>query len=149
VDEATAASAAKSTTGPRTRSERIIKAIPGGKLAAQQPCGTVGNMSDKRSRQRVRKRLPVTLGGKLPAIAADVSPGGFHAEMASVFMPGSVVHGVITIKNKEFPFKGEVAWAQAGNPQLSVRSHFGVRFLEIPEEFAEVLPAQQRVRVVE
>lgn len=80
----------------------------------------------------------MTLGSKLPAFTADVSSGGFCAEMPGVFLPGSLVHGTIALGDHEVPFRGEVTWARAGDPRTSTRSRFGVRFTEVPREFADV-----------
>jgi PilZ domain len=86
-------------------------------------------------RQTIRRsvRLPLSLGRRLPALAADVSRGGFQAELPQVFLPGSKVHGYFLVGETEVPFFGTVAWAHAGNPQLSVFSRIGVKFDEAPE----------------
>jgi hypothetical protein len=89
-------------------------------------------MTKRRNTLRRSVRLPVSFGRKIPAITADVSRGGFQAEMPQVFVPGSTVHGYFLLDEKEVPFEGKVAWAQAGNPQLSVYSKFGVRFAQPP-----------------
>ncbi len=77
-------------------------------------------------------RLPLSLGRRLPALTADVSRGGFQAELSQVFLPGSKVHGYFLVNDEEVPFRGTVAWAEAGNPQLSVFSRIGVKFDETP-----------------
>ncbi len=86
------------------------------------------------NRQTLRRslRLPLSLGRRLPALTADVSRGGFQAELPQVFLPGSKVHGYFLVGETEVPFAGTVAWAEAGNPQLSVYSRIGVRFDETP-----------------
>jgi hypothetical protein len=86
-------------------------------------------------RQTIRRsvRLPLSLGRRLPALSADVSRGGFQAELPQVFLPGSKVHGYFLVGEAEVPFFGTVAWAQAGNPQLSVFSRIGVKFDAPPE----------------
>jgi hypothetical protein len=86
-------------------------------------------------RQSIRRsvRLPVSLGRRLPALSADVSRGGFLAELPQVFVPGSKVHGYFLVGDAEAPFSGTVAWAEPGNPQLSVLSRMGVRFDALPE----------------
>lgn len=86
-------------------------------------------------RQTIRRsiRLPLSLGRRLPALCADVSRGGFQAELPQVFLPGSVVHGYFLVDGAEVAFKGTVAWAVAGNPQLSVYSRIGVKFDQAPE----------------
>lgn len=86
-------------------------------------------------RQTIRRsvRLPLSLGRRLPALSADVSRGGFQAELPQVFLPGSKVHGYFLVGDAEVAFMGTVAWAQAGNPQLSIYSRIGVQFDSIPE----------------
>ncbi len=92
-----------------------------------------------RAQPRHRRRLSVSLGERLPAFTADVSPGGFSGEMAGVFMPGSTVHGSILMGRTRYSFEGEVRWAHPGNPSLSLRSRFGVRFTRIPQALRDVL----------
>jgi hypothetical protein len=86
-------------------------------------------------RQTIRRavRLPLSLGRRLPALSADVSRGGFKAELPQVFLPGSKVHGYFLVGESEVPFRGTVAWAEPGNPQLSIVSRIGVRFDAVPE----------------
>jgi hypothetical protein len=86
-------------------------------------------------RQTIRRsiRLPLSLGRRLPALSADVSRGGFQAELPQVFLPGSSVHGYFIVDGAEVAFRGTVAWAQAGNPQLSIYSRIGVQFEQVPE----------------
>jgi hypothetical protein len=73
-------------------------------------------------------RLPVSLGGRLPAITADVSSAGCRLELPQVFIPGSLVHGYVLHGEKELPFRGEVVWAKPGDPRASVYSAQGIRF---------------------
>lgn len=87
----------------------------------------------KRMTLRRAMRLPMSLGRRLPAISADVSRGGFQAELAQVLLPGSKVHGTFLIGKAEVPFLGTVSWADAGNPQLSISNRIGVRFDEVPK----------------
>lgn len=103
-----------------------------GKLDVLQACATVWRMT---RRQTIRRavRLPLSLGRRLPALSADVSRGGFQAELPQVFLPGSKVHGYFLVGEGEVPFRGTVAWAEAGNPQLSIFSRIGVRFDAVPE----------------
>jgi PilZ domain len=86
----------------------------------------------RRSTVRRSFRLPLSIGGKLPALTADVSRGGFQAELPQVFMPGSVIHGYFLVNDSEVHFRGKVEWAEPGNPQLSVFSRIGVCFDEMP-----------------
>ncbi len=90
-------------------------------------------MTTRRTSLRRSLRLPLSLGRKLPALTADVSRGGFSAELPQVFLPGSQVDGYFLLDDKEVPFRGLVAWAVPGNPMASVFSQMGVRFTEIPE----------------
>ena len=90
---------------------------------------------------RHRRKLKISLGGKLPAFTADVSAGGFSVESAVVQRPGARVEGAITVDNREFVFRGEVSWAQPGDPCLSIRGRMGVRFVEIHSDFFALLRA--------
>ena len=96
-------------------------------------------MSNRRLALRRRRRLPVTLGGRLAAVTAEVSETGFSAEMGEVFVPGSAVHGTINCGDRELPFRGIVSWAEPGHPRLSIASHFGVRFTAEVEGLGEAL----------
>lgn len=96
-------------------------------------------MPNERQTRRHRRRLNVSLGGRLPAVTADVSLEGFSVEMSHVFVPGSRVHGTLHLGEREVPFKGEVAWATPGNPQASTLSRFGVRFTETPDGLRDAL----------
>jgi hypothetical protein len=86
-------------------------------------------------------RLPVSLGGKLPALTADVSKTGCRLELPQVFLPGSKVHGYVLHKNTELPFQGEVVWSQPGDPRASVYSTTGVRFTELSPALSRLLGA--------
>jgi hypothetical protein len=99
-------------------------------------------MPNKRFVPRERRRLKIALGGRLPAFTADVSPGGFACEMMTVPRPGTTVHGSITFLEREFPFTGEVSWAQAGDPRLSLRGRVGVRFTGIDNDFFTLYRAE-------
>lgn len=92
-------------------------------------------MSSKRSEPRLRRRLKISLGGRLPAFTADVSPGGFSAEAMQPLRPGAKVEGSITADGCELSFAGEVTWSKAGEPRASVRGQFGVRFTNAGTEF--------------
>jgi hypothetical protein len=90
-------------------------------------------MTTRRHTLRRSLRLPLSLGRRLPALTADVSRGGFQAELPQVFVPGSKVHGYFLVNEQEVAFQGTVAWAEAGNPQLSIYSRIGVEFDGVPE----------------
>ena len=116
----------------------------GRKLYETQACVTVFLMTTRRSTIRRSIRLPLSLGRRLPALSADVSRGGFQAELPQVFMPGSKVHGFFLMGETEVAFRGTVAWAEAGNPQLSVFSRIGVTFDALPVELDKLLRTQER-----
>jgi PilZ domain len=101
-------------------------------------------MPTRRQSLRRTLRLPLSLGRRLPALSADVSRGGFQAEMPEVFLPGSKVHGFFSVGQLEVPFKGTVAWAEAGNPQLSIYSRIGVAFDVLPEALSGLLAKHDR-----
>ena len=88
---------------------------------------------------RNRLKLPLSLGRRLPALTADVSRGGFQAELPQVFLPGSLVDGYFLVDEAEVPFRGEVTWAVPGNPSLSLWSSIGVRFDKTPKGLEPVL----------
>ena len=98
-------------------------------------------MANKRFVPRQRRRLKISLGGRLPAFTADVSPGGFSAELMHVLRPGTTVHGTIALADQSFDFTGQVTWAQAGEPRMSLRGRMGVRFTGIPNAFFEAYRA--------
>jgi hypothetical protein len=89
-------------------------------------------MTTRRETLRRSYRLPLSLGRKVPALTADVSRGGFSAELTQVFLPGSTIDGYFLVDNEEIAFKGHVVWAQAGNPMLSLSSRIGVKFETTP-----------------
>jgi hypothetical protein len=90
-------------------------------------------MTTRRETLRRSYRLPLSLGRRVPALTADVSRGGFSAELSQVFLPGSTVDGYFLVDGEEVAFKGHVVWAQAGNPMLSLSSRIGVKFDLTPE----------------
>lgn len=103
-------------------------------------------MKNTKRRHTLRRsiKLPLSLGRRLPALSADVSRGGFQAELPQVFLPGSKVHGYFLLQENEVPFEGTVAWAQPGNPQLSVYSRIGVAFDKVPEALNALLAKKER-----
>lgn len=96
-------------------------------------------MTTRRTSLRRSFRLPLSLGRKLPALTADVSPDGFRVELPQVFLPGSKLDGWVLDGDCQLGFRGEVTWAQPGNPQLSLYSEMGVRFTEVSPELATLL----------
>src|SRR3954467_11992109 len=101
-------------------------------------------MTTPRTSLRRSFRLPLSLGRRLPALSADVSRGGFQAELPQVFLPGSKVHGFFLVDEREGAFRGTVAWAEAGNPQLSLYSRIGVSFDVLPDGLDALLTVQDR-----
>lgn len=91
---------------------------------------------------RQSHRFGVVLGSKLPAMTADVSLGGFCAEMPAVFLPGSVVDGKMEVGEDVVPFRGVIAWARPGTGQHRSMSRFGVRFTQVDGKLFKLLEAQ-------
>ncbi len=92
-------------------------------------------MSNRRFLPRQRRRVKIALGGKGPSFTADVSPGGFCAELMHVLRPGGPVHGSLQLSGASYDFTGVVSWAKAGDPRLCVRGRIGVRFTGISNDF--------------
>jgi PilZ domain len=90
---------------------------------------------------RQRRRLKISIGGRVPAFTADISPGGFAAEVMHVLRPGTELQGSITLAGREFDFTGEVSWARAGSPHLALRGRIGVRFTGISNDFHKLFRA--------
>ncbi len=87
----------------------------------------------ERTSPRVRRRIKVRLGA-VTLFTADISEGGFCAEIMRAPQPGSAIQGTITVGDKELPFTGKVAWAKPGDARMGVRGRFGVRFdVTLPE----------------
>jgi hypothetical protein len=84
-------------------------------------------------------RLPVSLGGKLPALTADVSSSGCRLELPQVFLPGSQVHGYVLHGDDELPFRGQVVWARPGDPRASTYSAQGIRFTHVSPTLKKLL----------
>lgn len=104
------------------------------KIAIEAAPANLARMN-KRFVPRLRRRLKISLGGRLPAFTADVSPGGFAIEAMTVLRVGTTVQGSLTMEGKEFPFTGKVSWSSYGEPRLSLRGRYGVRFTGIDNEF--------------
>jgi hypothetical protein len=77
---------------------------------------------------RVPVRLPISIGRRQAALSADVSDGGFRLETTALLPVGSRLEGYVLHGDKELSWKGEVAWAKAGNPMASTWHELGVRF---------------------
>ncbi|MGQ0505912.1 MAG: PilZ domain-containing protein [Myxococcaceae bacterium] len=120
--------------------------LEGQNLAVLTRCVTLPSMTQRRARNRTAVRLPVSIGGRLPALTADISPAGFRAELMTMatFLPGSQVHGFVLEGDRELTFRGEVTWAQAGDPQATMQSELGVRFTDVSPELKALLKQKKR-----
>ena len=65
----------------------------------------------------------------------DLSPGGLCVELARALLPGTSVQGALEVNGERFDFTGQVAWARAAEPRLSVRARVGIRFTGIANAF--------------
>lgn len=74
-----------------------------------------------------------------PAFTADVAAGGFCVELLRVLQPGTTVKGTITLAGRDFEYVGLVRWARSGDARIRLRGRMGVRFLQVPTEFAGLL----------
>jgi len=98
-------------------------------------------MTSSRRSVRHRRRFRVTLGAT-PLFTADIGPGGFSAELMRVQAPGTPVRGSIRLNGLDVSYAGEIAWARAGEPHMSLRGRIGVRFTALPAEVKAILAAQ-------
>jgi hypothetical protein len=89
---------------------------------------------------RHRRRVRVTVG-TTPVFTADIGPGGFSAELMRVQPPGTPVRGSIRLSGREHGYAGEIAWAKAGAPHMSLRGRIGVRFTALPADAKVLLSA--------
>jgi hypothetical protein len=96
---------------------------------------STGPAAHKRQLPRVRRRLRVFLEGTT-AFTADVSTGGFCAELMKSIQRGATVKGTITLAGRDCPYVGEVRWARPGDRRLQLPGRIGIRFLEVSPEFA-------------
>ena len=97
-------------------------------------------MSTSRRSIRHRRRIRVTVGTS-PVFTADIGPGGFSVELMRVQAPGTAVQGSIRLEGREVAYAGEVAWAKAGAPHMSLRGRMGVRFTRLSPETLAILSA--------
>lgn len=95
-------------------------------------------MSTPRRSIRHRRRIRITVG-TTPVFTADIGPGGFAVELMRVQPPGTVVQGSIRLDGRELAYAGEIAWAKAGAPHMSVRGRIGVRFTRLAPEAKTLL----------
>jgi hypothetical protein len=97
-------------------------------------------MAANRSSPRHKRRLRVSLG-TTPLFTADVSVGGFCAEILRAPAPGTPVAGTLRLADTEVSYAGEVVWARPGSPRLNLRGRIGVRFTALPPSAARLLAA--------
>jgi hypothetical protein len=95
-------------------------------------------MVANRSSPRQKRRLRVSLG-TTPLFTADVSAGGFSAEILRAPAPGTPVAGTLRLADAEVNYAGQVVWARPGSPRLNLRGRIGVRFTSLPPEAARLL----------
>ena len=94
----------------------------------------------RRRGRRHRLRLRVTTG-RGSSFTVNVSGGGYCTELMRVHAVGDPVEGVIHTARGQTTFRGQVAWASAGDSRLNIRGRMGVRFLQIDRLFAALLEA--------
>lgn len=80
-----------------------------------------------------QRRCPTVRLEGLPTLPAEVSSAGLSFESAEPLAEGTCLHGTLALDGEAFPFAGEVSWARAGNPRLSLRGRVGVRFTDAPD----------------
>jgi hypothetical protein len=103
-------------------------------------------LTDRRS-ARHRRRLRASVGST-PVFTADVGPGGFSAEILRVHPPGTPIDGSIRVNDREVAFRGEIAWARAGAPNMGIRGRIGVRFTMQPVESQVIAMALSLIGVL-
>ncbi len=86
----------------------------------------------RRATLRQVVRLPLSFGRNMAALTADVSRGGFQAELQQPLPVGAPVDGFFLMGDDEVPFQGRVQWAVLGHPQLMFSSRVGIEFQEVP-----------------
>jgi len=79
--------------------------------------------------------------GRGSSFTVNVSGGGYCTELMRVHAVGDPLEGVIHTARGQTPFRGQVAWATAGDSRLNIRGRMGVRFLQIDRPFAALLEA--------
>jgi len=97
-------------------------------------------MTSSRRSIRHRRRIRITVG-TTPVFTADIGPGGFAVELMRVQAPGTAVAGSIRLNGSEVGYAGEIAWAKAGAPHMSLRGRMGVRFTKLSPEAKAILSA--------
>jgi len=91
-------------------------------------------MTEKRGRDRIRRRIQLSYGleGKMrTAFTEDFSPSGLFIKAALVYPPNSIIEVVLTLADdREVAFEARVMWAKRVPPNLMRLSHksgMGVR----------------------
>jgi hypothetical protein len=97
-------------------------------------------MPSIRSTPRHRRRIRASLG-TTPVFTADISAGGFSAEILRTPVPGTPVDGIIRLNGIEVHYAGTVVWTKAGSARLNLRGRIGVRFTSLPPSAAKLLAA--------
>jgi len=92
-------------------------------------------MADKRSSDRLRKRLMVRYGVDSPtkmAFAADLSATGIQLKTNAVLRPGTTVQLELNFPDQTFTLWARVAWAKKVPPALAHTAHcgMGLEFVE-------------------
>jgi hypothetical protein len=113
---------------PLAQRQRVDEASQ--KVAEALQHATLRNMSTLR-KKRLPLTLPVSIGRKMAAISADISPDGFCLEVMTPIAPGTLIDGYVLHGEHELTFQGEVKWREAANPQASHWTRIGVRFTEV------------------
>lgn len=103
-------------------------------------------MPEKRSKDRVRKRIQVRYGPDGPdkmAFAADVSASGVQLKTNNVLRPGTTVQVELKFPDRTFNLWARVAWAKQVPPQLAHTSHcgMGLKFIEPGPEWERFFAA--------
>src|SRR6516165_3773824 len=80
--------------------------------------GSTAIVQNTRILGRQRRRFKVQLG-MASGFTADVSAGGFCAELMRVFPKGTAVKGTIVVDGREYDFSGRVSWAKQGDFRLN------------------------------
>jgi hypothetical protein len=96
---------------------------------------------NKRVLPRLRRRLKLFISERL-AFTSDLSAGGFAVELMTTLLPGSMVHGLVCVGEKELPFTGTVTWAMRAEPRLQIRGRAGIRVTGIDPEYFDVFTAR-------
>ena len=105
-------------------------------------------MMEKRRQlaKRYRRRVQVRYGPGTPhftGFSGNISESGIMIRAVRVFGPGILLNMELDFPGKTVRVRGRVLWAREGGLQLlpTGRIGMGVRFIDPPDEFFEVLEA--------